>query len=121
MSTNNVVLTGRLGKAPEVRQTPSGKSVGVFTLAVDRGYGDKKKTLWINVEVWNKTAEAVARLVTQGNRVTVVGELDEDVWRDRESNTERKRMKVVANSVDIIDFAESKPAERANNEDDIPF
>jgi len=120
VSTNCVILTGRLGKAPEIRTTPSGKSVGVFTLAVDRGYGDKKKTLWVNVEVWNKTAEAVARMVTKGNRVTVVGELDEDAWKDKEGN-ERRRTKVVAQSVDIIDFAD-KQADGDNTDDGpVPF
>lgn len=117
MSTNVVVLTGRLGKNPEVKTTPSGKSVGSFSIAVDRGYGDKKRAVWVNIEVWNKTAEAVARLVTAGKRVTVVGELDEETWKDKEGN-DRRRTKVVAQSVDIIDFAD-KGAE--DEDQSVPF
>lgn len=119
MSLNVMVLSGRLGKDPELRSTNSGKSVCVFTLAVDRGYGDKKKTIWVNVEAWNKTAEAIARMVTKGKRVEVTGELDEDQWTDQ-SGQKKSRFKVVANKVDIIDFAEQdSPAEVSD--DDIPF
>jgi single-strand DNA-binding protein len=122
MSLNVVVLSGRLGKDPELKNTQSGKSVGTFSIAVDRGYGDKKKTIWMNIEVWGKTAEAVARLVTKGKRVEVTGELDEDSWVDQ-SGQKKSRFKIVANKVDIIDFPENGNSTQSNDvdESDIPF
>lgn len=105
MSFNLVVLTGRLGKDPELKTTNSGKSVTSFGVALDEGYGEKKKTIWVNVEAWDKTAEAINRLSGKGKRVTVRGRLSEDVW---EQNGEKKsRFKVVAQDVDILDFKEN--------------
>ena len=123
MSTNVVVLTGRLGKDPEIRATNSGKSVASFSIAVDDGWGDKKKTYWFSVEAWDKTAEAVGRMVSSGKRVTVVGSLQEDTWNDSKTGDKRSRIKVLANRVDIIDFADKSQADGHSevSDDDIPF
>lgn len=120
MSTNVVVLTGRLGKNPEVRATNNGKSVASFSIAVDDGWGEKKKTDWWDIEAWDKTAEAVGRLVTAGKRVTVTGSLKKDEWQDKNSGEKKSKTKIRAMSVDIIDFAEKNQADGASD-DDIPF
>ena len=123
MSTNVIVLTGRLGKDPEVRSTQAGKTVASFSVAVDDGWGDKKKTDWWDVEVWGKTAEAVGRLVTSGKRVTVTGSLKKDEWQDKTSGEKRSRTKILANQVDIIDFADKNQGDGHGEVDDdsIPF
>jgi single-strand DNA-binding protein len=118
MSLNIVVLSGRLGKDPEIKQTSGGKSVASFSIAVDTGFGQSKKTSWFNVEVWDKTAEAVAKYVTSGKRVSVVGSLVEDTWQDSSTGQKRSKIKVNASRVDIIDFADKD--EPVSN-DDIPF
>ena len=107
MAINTVVIGGRLGKNPELRSTTGGKSVASFSIAVDDGYGDRKKTFWFYVEVWDKTAEAVDKLAVTGNRVVVTGRLVEDTWKDQEGN-KKSRIKVLANSVEIIDFPEKE-------------
>ena len=53
----NVTVVGNLGKDPEIRSTPSGKRVASFSIAVDQGYGENKKTEWVNVICWEKLAE----------------------------------------------------------------
>ena len=107
MSVNSIVLSGRLGKNVELRSTTGGKSVASFSIAVDDGWGEKKSTIWVNIEVWDKTAEAVSKLVTAGKRVAVVGSLKEDVWQDKNGD-KKSRFKVLASRVDIIDFPEKE-------------
>jgi len=46
---NEVVLSGRLTADPELKTTPTGVFVTSFTIANDVGYGDKKKTNFINI------------------------------------------------------------------------
>jgi single-strand DNA-binding protein len=123
MSVNCVTLLGRLGKDPELRSTTSGKSVVSFSLAVDDGWGDKRKTNWFTIEAWDKTAEAVARLATAGKRIAVVGSLQEDTWTDQKSGEKRSRTKILASRVDIIDFAEKNQGDGQGqvDDDDIPF
>src|SRR5579859_7213313 len=121
MSLNVVVVSGRLGKDPELRTTSGNKSVCSFSVAVDRGYGDKKKTVWVPVEAWEKTAEAVARLVTKGKRIQVSGELDEESWTDSATGQKKSRFKVIASKVDIIDFPETGTQSKDISDDDILF
>lgn len=45
-----------------MRYTPNGKAVLDFTVAIDDGFGENKKTIWARVSVWEKLAENCANL-----------------------------------------------------------
>ena len=70
---NVVTLIGNLGKAPEYRE--GSVNVCKFTVAVTDGYGEKKKTNWIPVVCFNKTADNCAKFLTKGSKVYVVGKI----------------------------------------------
>ena len=72
---NQVVLVGRLSKDVELRYTPNGKAVASFTVAVDNGFGDNKKTDFINCVVWDKKAESTANYTKKGSLVGVIGRI----------------------------------------------
>lgn len=75
---NRIVLIGRLTKAPELRHTQSGKAVCSFTLAVDRPYvgaDGNREADFINIVVWNKTAENCAQYLAKGKLAAVDGRL----------------------------------------------
>jgi single-strand DNA-binding protein len=61
----------RIGKDAELRHTPSGKAVCNLALAYDIGYGDNKKTQWIDGALWDKQAEAMWSHLTKGTQVQV--------------------------------------------------
>lgn len=69
-----VNIAGRLGKDSELRNT-SGDSILSFTVAVDDGYGDNKKTMWFDCSLWGKRGERLAGILTKGTPVTVCGTL----------------------------------------------
>jgi len=50
MSINKVILSGRLGRDVELRQTPNGKEVATFSLAVTDNF-NREVTHWINIVV----------------------------------------------------------------------
>lgn len=103
---NNVVLMGRLTKAPELKQTPQGVSVATFSLAVDRNYskGEEKQTDFINIIAWRNTADFVSKYFTKGQLVAVRGRLQTRTWQDQ-NGQKRYATDVVA---DEVFFAESK-------------
>ena len=74
-----LTLVGRLGADPEMKYTPSGTAVTELRVAVDQGYGDNKKTLWVTVKAWGKRdgtggmAEAAATYLHKGSLVFVEG------------------------------------------------
>ena len=77
---NNVILMGRLTKDIELRQTQTGTSVCSFTVAVDSGYGDDKKTDFINSVAWKGTAEFLAKYFGKGQMVALVGRISTRTW-----------------------------------------
>lgn len=111
---NKVILVGRLTKDPEIRYTQSGKAVGNFTLAVDRGYGNKKETDFIPIVAWGKVAETCGNYLTKGQKVLIDGH----IWVNNYEKDGQKRWRtmVVANQVEFLEW---KKSQSGGNIDDI--
>lgn len=62
---NDVKLSGRLTRDPELKQTPNGVPVATFALDVDRKF-NREEADFIPVTTWRKTAEFVAKYFPQG-------------------------------------------------------
>lgn len=104
---NKVLLIGNLTADPrELRTLPSGAVVGEFRIAVNDRFGgrdrENERTLFIDVVVWNKTAENCHRYLSKGRPVLVEGRLEEDSWTDKESGQPRSKMRVVASNVTFM-------------------
>lgn len=102
---------GRLTKDPELRQTQGGIAVTSFTLAVDDGFGDNKKTLFIDIVCWRHTAEFVAKWFVKGMMCAVVGKLSVRDWVDKD-NQKRRTYEVVAENVYFTEGKKSGEAPR---------
>jgi single-strand DNA-binding protein len=83
---NKVILVGRLGKDPEVRNLENGAVVANFTLATSESYkdkttGEKKEvTEWHNVVLWRGLAEISQRYLHKGDMVYIEGKLRTRSW-----------------------------------------
>lgn len=73
---------GRVVRDPEVRKTQTGKSVVNFTLACERGFGDKKKTEFVNLQAWNAQANFIGDYLKQGSLVAVEGHIQSRSYED---------------------------------------
>lgn len=103
---NDVKLSGRLVRDPELKHTPNGVPVATFSLAVDRKF-NREEADFIPIVAWRKTAEFVAKYFRKGQRVIVAqGRIKVDQYTDKEGN-KRSRFSVVA---DEAEFADSKRA-----------
>jgi len=49
--------------------------IAKFSLAVNSGYGDKKKTNWINCTAFGKSAEALGKYIFKGSPITIEGHI----------------------------------------------
>ena len=107
---NSVILMGRLTRNPELKQTNSGTMVCSFSIAVDNGYGDNKKTDFINCVAWKGTAEFVSKYFTKGHMIALSGRLSTRSWDD--NGTTRYVTEVVAREVD---FCGSKTEGQSNH------
>jgi single-strand DNA-binding protein len=83
---NKVILVGRLGKDPEVRNLENGATVANFTMATsetykDRTTGERKEiTEWHNVVLWRGLAEVAQKYLHKGDMVYVEGKLRTRSW-----------------------------------------
>ena len=94
---NKAILNGRLTKAPELKQTNSGKSVCGFTIAVDRSR-DREKTDFIPIVAWGKTAEFVNQWFGKGDLITIVGRIEVRNYEDKNGN-KRTATEIIAEEV----------------------
>jgi len=83
---NTISVQGRLTKDIEIKVTQSNINVCSFTLANDVGYGDKKKTNFINCVAWRGTCDLLSKYVTKGQMIIVSGQLDIRKW-EKDSKT----------------------------------
>lgn len=83
---NKVILVGRLGKDPEVRNLENGVSVANFTMATSESYkdkttGDRKEvTEWHNIVLWRGLAEIAAKYLHKGDMVYIEGKIRTRSW-----------------------------------------
>ena len=101
-SLNKVLLIGRLGADPEVKQMVNGKSVARLSLATsqswkDKNTGEKKeKTEWHRVVVFNEgLVNVVKQYVKKGAQVYIEGQLTTRKWKDEKSGVDRYSTEVV--------------------------
>jgi single-strand DNA-binding protein len=99
---NKAIFDGNLGKDPETKYTQSGKAVCTFSVGVSSGWGDKKRTDWINVVVWDKRAETCSQHLHKGSKVLVEGRIQTRSY-DANDGSKRYVTEVVANEVEFLD------------------
>jgi single-strand DNA-binding protein len=91
-SVNKVILLGRLGKDPEVRNFQNGGKVVNFSLATserwkDREGNQQEKTEWHNVAIFNENLGEIAeKYLRKGAQVYLEGQLQTRKWQDQSGN-----------------------------------
>ena len=101
-SLNKVLLIGRLGADPEIKQMVNGKSVARLSLATsntwkDKNTGEKKeKTEWHRIVIFNEgLANVVKQYLKKGSQVYIEGQLSTRKWRDEKTGQDKYSTEVV--------------------------
>ena len=101
-SVNKVILIGRLGADPEIKQMVNGKSVARLSLATsqswkDKSSGEKKeKTEWHRVVIFNEgLVNIVQQYLKKGANIYVEGALTTRKWKDESSGQDKYSTEVV--------------------------
>jgi len=108
-------IVGNLTRDPELRTTPSGKSVCNFTVAVNRrrkvdGQPDAD---FFRVTVWENLAENCAKYLAKGRKVALTGEVSVRTYQTQDGQT-RAELDVSTNDVEFLTpKGDSAPAESA--------
>lgn len=100
---NNIVITGRLTRDPEVKYSQSGKAIATFSVAVDRPFSKDKVTDFFDVVTFNKLAEVCGNNLAKGRRVLVDGVATMNSYTGKDGQ-KRSRFEIVANAVEFLDY-----------------
>ena len=108
---NKTIFLARTTKDIEIRYTTNNTAVGKFSIAVDSGYGDNKKTNFFNLTAWGKTAETLSKFAPKGTKLLLECQAVQNTYQDKNGNN--------VNTVDFtvlsFEFAESKGAQGTQN------
>jgi single-strand DNA-binding protein len=80
-SDNSVFLRGRLADEPAYRELPSGDTLAVFRLTVNRPPGDRAKVDSIECSCVRPRVQKTLRRAGIGDEVEVTGSLHRRFWR----------------------------------------
>jgi single-strand DNA-binding protein len=101
-SLNKVLLIGRLGADPEIKQMVNGKSVARLSLATSQSWKDKssgerkEKTEWHRVVIFNEgLVSIVQQYLKKGANIYVEGALTTRKWKDESSGQDKYSTEVV--------------------------
>lgn len=72
---STTTITGRLAKAPELRQTPTGKDVTTLRVAVSDHRLDGE-TRYVDIDQWEQAAHHACEHLTIGQEIAAEGLLD---------------------------------------------
>ena len=137
-SFNRVILIGNLTRDVEVKYLQIGTAVTEIGLAInDRRKGDNgqwiEETTFVDVTLWERTAEIAAEYLGKGSSVLIEGRLKLDSWES--DGQKRSKLKVIGERLQMLDgksergeSKQEKPTRASQPEravpppgDDIPF
>jgi len=101
-SLNKVLLIGRLGADPEIKQMVNGKNVARLSVATSQSWKDKtsgekkEKTEWHRVVVFNEgLVNVVQQYLKKGAQVYIEGQLSTRKWKDEKSGFDKYSTEIV--------------------------
>lgn len=101
---NCIMECGNVTADPKLRYTDAGTPVVAFDIAINRRWTDpatqaqKEKTTFVEVQCWRQLAENVASSIRKGQRVVVIGWLDQNNWQ-ADDGSARSKLRIVGQDV----------------------
>ena len=115
---NKSIIIGRMTKDAEIYTTSGGIRLTRFSIAVTRDYADSngdKQTDFFNCTAWRGLAEAIVKYVRKGDRIAIVGELQNRSYEDK-AGVKRTVTEILVQEVEFLgnkQVSEDKPGETA--------
>ena len=117
---NQFVGVGRLVAEPSVKETEDGKQVSNITIAVPRSYKNENgeyDTDFVDVVLWNGTAENTAEYCHKGDIIGVKGRIQTSNY-ETEDGEKRKSTQIVAEKITFLSSSKDKKDDLETTKDD---
>lgn len=133
---NRVCVDGYLGRDPELKYSSNGIAICKISIGNQEIYKDKKtgeqkkRTTWINVNIFGASAEYVGQTLKKGDPVYLEGRLENNEWQDRDGKKHSKleinalRCAALSSQADRMDRDSENTKSESGDDDnfgDVPF
>jgi single-strand DNA-binding protein len=95
---NQIWLQGRLASDPEGGESGNGVSYATFSVAIERGSGESKTTIFLDCVTFRQPADFVKGYLHKGDSVNVIGAVNVRDWEDS-NGIKRRKFEVVASQI----------------------
>jgi single-strand DNA-binding protein len=133
MAINKVILLGRVGKDPEIKQFDGGNKASFSLATTERGYTTKagvkieETTTWHNIVCWKGLATIAERFVKKGDLIYIEGKITNRSWES--DGYKHYITEIVADNIELLGGksetkeTQSYEPEKAVEDDDgsLPF
>ncbi|MBQ8193270.1 MAG: single-stranded DNA-binding protein [Bacilli bacterium] len=112
---NQIVLVGRIAKAPETKTTETGRKYATMTLAVPRNYKNSNgeyDTDFLDCTLWSAVAESTSEYCKTGDMIGVKGRVQSRIIETPEG-TKKRKTEIIAEKVT---FLTSNPSRKKKEE-----
>lgn len=123
---------GSLGRNAELKTVGENK-VTKFSVANNTGYGDKKKTQWVDCDFWGNRGEKLINYLTKGQAVLIYGEIELHEYQAKDG-TNKATLRCRVSDLELLgkkdnnegngsanQVNQAKPAADSDFDDTIPF
>lgn len=135
MAYNHFAAIGHLAKDGEFVVTDNGKQIYRGVVAIDYGWGENKKTSFVNFVYFGKPAEFIANNARKGMKIHLSGGLVIEQYETKDGE-KKYTTKIMANAVELLEKPQKQKTESKIadvmpdpfagegtevNDDDLPF
>ena len=92
----------RIGKDAVLRFTPSNTPVINLDCVYDIGWGDRKKSQWIECAIWGKKAEGLAKYLLKGTQIVIYAD-DVEIEMYEHNGKTGSKLKCQVIELDLVD------------------
>lgn len=93
----------RIGRDAELRHTANNKPVISLPVVYDVGWGESKRSQWIDLSIWGNQAESLWQYLKKGNQIVVtMDDLELETYQTKQG-TNGSKIKARAINVNLTD------------------
>ena len=118
---NKAQIIGHLTEDPQVRQTPSGQTVGDLNIVTKQTFINvsgqpQQGTSYHSVVVWRGLADISSRFLRKGSQVYIAGRIQTDEWEDQNTGQKRYKTRITADDLILLDPKNPNPPISASSQ-----
>ena len=127
---NKIIVDGRFTRDPEEKKTKDGKTMAVYSLAMDKPGSDEAQ--YIRCLSFGRMAENILKFFGKGRKILLFGSLSINTYKNKEGVTIHEPV-IIASEFSFMDSrkdtedaaktqkSEYRPVEEYEQDDDLPF